>query len=96
MDNKNNISAVQPCVPCNKPQNSALTFGIGVLVGAVIAAVVFMIGAHSVEPNGQMGGPQMQQMQGQAQDQMQGMQRPGQFDRQGDDSNQPQQDSDNS
>ena len=81
MENKNNNAPViPPCAPC-KPQNGILVFGIGVLVGAIIATAVFMIGAHAKSCDKQMmGGRQMQQMQQmQGQGQMQGPQgMPGQ------------------
>ena len=81
MENKNNNAPViPPCAPC-KPQNGILVFGIGVLVGAIIATAVFMIGAHAKSCDKQMmGGRQMQQMQQmQGQGQMRGPQgMPGQ------------------
>ena len=81
MENKNNNAPViPPCAPC-KPQNGILVFGIGVLVGAIIATAVFMIGAHAKSCDKQMmGGRQMQQMQQmQGRGQMQGPQgMPGQ------------------
>lgn len=81
MENKNNNApAIPPCAPC-KPQNGILVFGIGVLVGAIIATAVFMIGAHAKSCDKQMmGGRQMQQMQQmQGRGQMQGPQgMPGQ------------------
>ena len=75
MENKNNNAPViPPCAPC-KPQNGILVFGIGVLVGAIIATAVFMIGAHAKSCDKQMmGGRQIQQMQ-----QMQQMQGQGQM-----------------
>lgn len=67
-ENKNNNAPViPPCAPC-KPQNGILVFGIGVLVGAIVATAAFMLGAHSMGRDKQMMEgrqmPQMQQMQG--------------------------------
>ncbi len=72
MENKNNNApAIPPCAPY-KPQNGILVFGIGVLVGAIIATAAFMLGAHSTGRDKQMMEgrqmPQMQQMQGGPQD----------------------------
>lgn len=99
MENKNNnVPVIPPCAPC-KPQNGILVFGIGVLVGAIIATAVFMIGAHAKSCDKQMmGGRQMQQMQQmQGQGQMQGPQgMPGQSGQQPNmqgQNNQPQQNS---
>ena len=100
MENKsnNNAPVIPPCAPC-KPQNGILVFGIGVLVGAIIATAVFMIGAHAKSCDKQMmGGRQMQQMQQmQGQGQMRGPQgmpgQPGQQPNMQGQNNQPQQNS---
>ena len=65
MENKNNNSPIiPPCAPCCKPLNGVLVFGLGVLIGAVVATAAFMIGAHySGHGRGMIGSQQMRQIQ---------------------------------